>query len=79
MNGTKVDDSDCFIQCEGMDVISYNVEEVDSALTRHIKFEANPQLHRHISKLSKIYYEYKGSFDFTPEFKVKFNLFLCYL
>ena len=81
---TKVDISECYIKCEGMDVISYNEYEVDSELTRYIsklaghakftKYEANPQLHKHISKLSKKYKEYKGAYEFSPEFKAKFKI-----
>ena len=67
-----------------MDVISYNEYEVDSELTRYIsklaghakftKYEANPKLHKHISKLSKKYKEYKGAYEFSPEFKAKFKI-----
>ena len=66
VNKTKVDNSDCYIKCEGMDVISYNEYEVDSELTRQ----------RHILKLSRMYNEYKGSYEFTTEFKDKSHSFL---
>ena len=84
VNGTKVDNSQCYIKCEGMDVISYNEYEFDSELTRYIsklsghvkfsKYEANPKLHNHISILSKQYRDYKKSYKFKDEFKAKFYL-----
>ena len=89
VNGTKVDDSECYNKCEGMNVISYNEYEVDSELTRHIsklsghakisKYVANPKLNNHISKLSKIYREYKGAYEFSAEFQDKLDsLPTCY-
>ena len=71
-----------------MDVISYNEYEVDSELTRYIsklsghvkfsKYDANPKLHNHISTLSRLYREYKKSYNFLDEFKAKFYFDILY-
>ena len=70
----KVDFSECFNKCEGMEVISYDREEIDSMLSKTlskngIKFDKNPILTRQVSKLSDQYNRYKEKYNFTEEYK----------
>ena len=73
----RVDFSTCPKECEGMDVISYDKEEIDSKLTKTlskngIQFNKNPKLKRHISKLSDEYNIYKEKYNFPKEYKGDF-------
>ena len=59
--------------CEGLDIISYFGEEVDSERERDIskilKKQKNPELMMTIKKLSYQYNNYKESYNFPSNFK----------
>ena len=59
--------------CEGMDIISYADEEVDSEREREIskilRKQKNPELMMTIKKLSDQYSNYKESYNFPSNFK----------
>ena len=55
MRNAKVDFSMCFAKCEGMDIISYNSEDLSK----------NQRSVRNIRKLSHMYNKYKGTYQFT--------------
>ena len=59
MQNSKVDFSKCSDKCEGMDIISYAKEEIDSEFIR--KFKKNPKLTNYTSTLSDQYSKYKGT------------------
>ena len=75
----KVDFSACSDKCEGMDVISYNENEIDSKMARSVSnlykkfykkaFNKNPTLTRYISKLSDKYNKYKETYNFPTKYK----------
>ena len=59
--------------CEGLDIISYFGEEVDSEREREIsnwlRKPKNPELMMTIKKLSDQYNNYKESYNFPSNFK----------
>ena len=59
--------------CEGLDIISYFGEEVDSEREREIskklKKQKNPELMMTIKKLSYQYNNHKESYNFPSNFK----------
>ena len=73
------DFSKCSDKCEGMDVISYNENEIDSKMTRSMSklykrfyktaLDKNPTLTRYISKLSDKYNKYKETYNFPTKYK----------
>ena len=71
IQNSKVDFSKCSDKCEGMDVISYDKEEIDSEFIR--KSKKNLQLTKYISKLSDQYNKYKGKYVFPSKYKGNYN------
>ena len=75
----KVDTSKCFKKCEGIDIVSYDKEEIESKLTRRFStlleelnkagFDNNLKLTRRISKLSDQYNRYIETFNFSRKYK----------
>ena len=75
----RVDFSKCFKKCEGMDIISYNKEELNSNLAMTVsklhkerynsEFFINPALTRYISKLRSQYDSFKGTYKFPSKYK----------
>ena len=76
----KVDFSNCFAKCEGMDIISYDAEEVDSKreneLSKMLNLPKNPKLMKIMKKLSDQYNKYKESYIFPTELNSNFELLI---
>ena len=75
----KVDFSKCYDRCEGMDVISYDQNEIDSRMAQSMSklykkmfntgFDKNPTLTSYISKLSYQYNRYTKSYNFPTKYR----------
>ena len=77
----RADFSKCFKKCEGMDIISYNKEEIDSKMTGILSkvhkllfisgFDKDPTFTKYVSRLSNQYDKYKETYDFPSKFEGK--------
>ena len=72
--------SGCLKKCEGMNVVTYSVQELEPKWSKHFtksryltdtRFLNDPKQTRFISKLSDKYNKFKRSYNFPAKFKSK--------
>ena len=79
VSNVTIDSSRCPKNCEGMEIISYDQDEMDSKLLQLLsklsvdryksKFEKDPIIAKKVSKLSDQYSSYKESYNFPTNMK----------
>ena len=73
---------ECLTNCQGMNIVSYNVQELEPKWTKNLKrpssilktkFLNNPKQTKFILKLSDEYNKFKKSYNFPTKYNSKFN------